>query len=75
MVREEGDEVLVIRQRYGPLQGTTGAIQDGQKSDGKGVNRCVTWESTPNLEPFLTGQSFRVALKTNKKTPKAHVKI
>lgn len=30
MVREEADEVLVIRQRYGPLQGTTGAIPDGQ---------------------------------------------
>lgn len=61
------DEVLVIRQWYGSPSRNDGADTGWTKTDSRGVNRCVTWESNPNLEPFLTGQSFRVALKTNEK--------
>lgn len=66
-----GDEVLVVRQWYGSPSRNDGADTGWTKTDSRGINRCVTWESNPNLEPFLTGQSFRVALKTKeKKTPK-----
>lgn len=62
------DDVLVIRQWYGSPSINDEGDTGWTKTDSRGVNRCVTWESNPNLEPFLTGQSFSVALKTNEKT-------
>lgn len=58
-----------------PLSRNDGGDTGWTKTDSRGLDGCETWESNPNLEPFVTGQSFRVALKTKRKEPKAHVQI